>query len=48
MLEAERDYLQTRIDEVRAIADLQASEADFARAAGLPITGMTARAEERR
>jgi outer membrane protein TolC len=51
VLDAGRNYLQTRIDEVRAIADLETSEADYARAAGLPIAGMTAptaRAEDPR
>jgi outer membrane protein TolC len=41
VLDAGRNYLQTRIDEVRAIADLETSEADYARAAGLPVAGMT-------
>jgi outer membrane protein TolC len=49
VLEADRGYLQTRIDEVRAIADLETSEADYARAAGLPAAGagMPASAEAR-
>jgi cobalt-zinc-cadmium efflux system outer membrane protein len=42
VLEAGRRYLETRIDEVRAVAELETSEADYARAAGLPIAGMTA------
>jgi outer membrane protein TolC len=37
VLDAARSYLQTRIDEVRAIADLETSQADYARAAGLPV-----------
>ena len=48
VLAAQRDYLQTRIDEVRAIADLETSEADYERAAGLPIAEMTTKTEERR
>jgi outer membrane protein TolC len=48
VLDAGRNYLQTRIDEIRALADLETSEADYARAAGLPIAGLAASAEERR
>jgi outer membrane protein TolC len=50
VLEAARDYLQTRIDEIRALAELEASEADYARAAGLPVESdrATASAEGRR
>jgi outer membrane protein TolC len=48
VLDAGRNFLQTRIDEVRALADLETSEADYARAAGLPAAGLTASAEERR
>jgi outer membrane protein TolC len=47
VLDAGRNYLQTRIDEVRALADLETSEADYARAAGLPAAGLTASAEVR-
>jgi len=36
LLEAARAYLAARIDEVRAIADVEASRADYARAAGEP------------
>jgi outer membrane protein TolC len=36
LLEAARAYLAARIDEVRAIAELEASRADYARAAGEP------------
>jgi outer membrane protein TolC len=48
VLEAHRNYLQTRIDEVRAIADVETSEADYARAAGLPVADMATKPEERR
>jgi outer membrane protein TolC len=50
VLEAARSYLQVRIDEVRAVADLDASQADYARAAGLPVAGVAEGAieEERR
>jgi cobalt-zinc-cadmium efflux system outer membrane protein len=41
VLEGARSYLQVRIDEVRALADLESSRADYARAAGLPVVGMT-------
>jgi outer membrane protein TolC len=40
VLAAARGYLQVRIDEVRAIAELEASRADYARAAGLPVVDM--------
>ncbi len=38
VLAAARGYLQVRLDELRALADLEASRADYARAAGLPAT----------
>ena len=41
VLDGARNYLQVRIEEVRAAADLESSQADYARAAGLPIVGMT-------
>jgi outer membrane protein TolC len=41
VLDGARNYLQVRIEEVRAIADLESSRADYARAAGLPVAGMT-------
>ena len=41
VLDAARTYLQVRIDEVRAMAELESSQADYARAAGLPVAGMT-------
>jgi cobalt-zinc-cadmium efflux system outer membrane protein len=37
LLDAERSFLQVRIDEVRAIADLETSRADYERAAGAPV-----------
>jgi outer membrane protein TolC len=40
VLAAARGYLQVRIDEVRAVAELEASRADYARAAGLPVAEM--------
>jgi outer membrane protein, heavy metal efflux system len=40
LLDAARSYLQVRIDEVRALAELDASRADVARAAGLPVAGL--------
>ncbi len=43
VLDAARNYLQVRVDEVRAVADLEMSRADYARAAGLPVAS-----EERR
>ena len=50
VLDGARNYLQVRIEEVRAVADLESSHADYARAAGLPIVGITpaAGAEDRR
>ena len=50
VLDAARSYLQVRVDEVRALADLDASRADYARAAGSPVAGLTegASGEERR
>jgi cobalt-zinc-cadmium efflux system outer membrane protein len=48
VLEGARSYLQVRIDEVRALADLESSRADYARAAGLPVVGMTDGAGEAR
>jgi outer membrane protein TolC len=41
VLDAARSYLMVRIEEVRALADLESSRADFARAAGLPVAGLT-------
>ena len=41
VLDGARNYLQVRIDEVRAMADLESSQADYARAAGLPVVGMS-------
>jgi outer membrane protein, heavy metal efflux system len=40
VLDAARNYLQVRIDEIRAIADLETSQADYARAAGIPAAGL--------
>jgi cobalt-zinc-cadmium efflux system outer membrane protein len=40
VLAAARSYLQVRVDEVRAIAELESSRADYARAAGLPNAGL--------
>lgn len=37
VLDASRNYLQVRIEEVRAVAELESSRADYARAAGLPV-----------
>jgi outer membrane protein TolC len=50
VLDGARNYLQVRIEEVRAAADLESSQADYARAAGLPVVGITdgAGAEDRR
>ena len=50
VLDGARNYLQVRIEEVRAVADLESSQADYARAAGLPVVGLTdvAGAEDRR
>jgi len=50
VLDGARNYLQVRIEEVRAVADLESSQADCARAAGLPVVGMTdgAAGEDRR
>jgi cobalt-zinc-cadmium efflux system outer membrane protein len=50
VLDAARNYLQVRIEEVRAAADLESSQADYARAAGLPVVGITdvAGTEDRR
>jgi outer membrane protein TolC len=42
VLAAARSYLQVRVDELRALADLETSRADYARAAGLPATGLAA------
>jgi outer membrane protein TolC len=49
VLAAARSYLQVRVDEVRALADLESSRADYARAAGLPVVELAsgARAEAR-
>jgi outer membrane protein TolC len=41
VLDAARNYLQVRIEEVRAVADLETSRADYDRAAGLPVAGLT-------
>jgi outer membrane protein TolC len=41
VLEAARNLLQVRIDEVHAIAELDSSRADYDRAAGLPVAGLT-------
>jgi cobalt-zinc-cadmium efflux system outer membrane protein len=46
VLDGARSYLQVRIEEVRAVADLESSQADYARAAGLPVVGMTDGAAE--
>jgi cobalt-zinc-cadmium efflux system outer membrane protein len=50
VLDAARSYLQVRIDEVRALAELESSQADYARAAGLPVAGLAegTRGEETR
>jgi outer membrane protein TolC len=49
VLDAARNYLQVRIDEVRALAELDSIRADYARAAGLPVAGLIgAGTEERR
>ena len=50
VLDAARNYLQVRVEEVRALADLDSSRADYARAAGLPVAGLIGGAgeEERR
>jgi cobalt-zinc-cadmium efflux system outer membrane protein len=40
VLDAQRNYLQVRIDEVRAVADLETSRADYARAAGLSVAAV--------
>lgn len=40
VLDAARNYLQVRVEEVRALADLDSSRADYARAAGLPVAGL--------
>ena len=47
VLDAERTFLQVRIDEVRAIAELETSQADYERAAGAPVTALIG-GEERR
>jgi outer membrane protein, heavy metal efflux system len=41
VLEAARGDLEVRLDEVRALADLESSRADYDRAAGLPVAGMS-------
>ena len=41
VLDGARNYLQVRIEEVRALADLESSRADYARAAGSPVVGIT-------
>ncbi|HTA20853.1 MAG TPA: TolC family protein [Polyangia bacterium] len=40
VLDGARNYLEVRIEEVRAMADLESDRADYARAAGLPVSGM--------
>ncbi len=40
VLDGARNYLEVRIEEVRAMADFESSQADYARAAGLPVSGM--------
>jgi outer membrane protein TolC len=47
LLDAERNYLQVRIDEVRAIGELDSSRADYERAAGRPVAELLG-AEDRR
>jgi len=41
VLDAARKLLQVRVDEVHAIAELDSSRADYDRAAGLPVAGVT-------
>jgi outer membrane protein TolC len=41
VLDAARNLLQVRVDEVHAIAELDSSRADYDRAAGLPVAGVT-------
>jgi outer membrane protein TolC len=41
VLDAARNYLQVRVEEIRAVAELESSRADYARAAGLPVAGLT-------
>src|SRR5260221_4072489 len=48
VLEAARNYLQVRVEEVRALADLDSSRADYARAAGLPVAALIGGAGEQR
>jgi outer membrane protein TolC len=50
VLDAARNYLQVRVEEVRALAELDTSRADYARAAGLPVAGLIdgPRGEEQR
>jgi cobalt-zinc-cadmium efflux system outer membrane protein len=49
LLDAARSYLQVRIDEVRALAEVDSSRADVARAAGLPVADLIgAGTEDRR
>jgi outer membrane protein TolC len=49
VLDGARNYLEVRIEEVRAMADFESNQADYARAAGVPVIGMTdGSGEERR
>jgi outer membrane protein TolC len=41
VVDAARNLLQVRVDEVHAIAELDSSRADYDRAAGLPAAGVT-------
>jgi outer membrane protein TolC len=45
VLEAARSYLEVRIDELRARAEVESSQADYARAAGLPVVELARAAE---
>ncbi|HVU51382.1 MAG TPA: TolC family protein [Polyangia bacterium] len=47
VLDAERGFLQIRIEEIRAMAELETSQADYERAAGAPVTALIG-GEERR
>jgi cobalt-zinc-cadmium efflux system outer membrane protein len=40
VLDGARNYLEVRIEEVRAVAEMESGEADYARAAGQPVVGM--------
>ena len=48
VLDAARSYLEVRIEEIRALAEVASSQADYARAAGLPVVEMAAGHEGRR